>query len=136
MLKQARLGGSRPWDDGTFAAVFSTGVFTEGHAPASSFDDLVRITRRGGYIIVTVRDIVFERDGFAQKFSDLETSGRWISVETSEPFRAFAIAEPDVLVRAYVFQVRSPRFPPASLLRVVRTSQATAEAHADKLTPS
>ena len=105
ILKPARLGGSLPWEDGTFAAVYSTGVFTEGHAPASSFDDLVRITRKGGFIIVTVRDTVFERDGFAQKFADLEMSGHWIPVETSDPFRAFAIAEPEVLVNTFVFKV-------------------------------
>jgi len=105
ILKPARLGASLPWEDDTFAAVYSTGVFTEGHAPASSFDDLVRITRKAGYIIVTVRDTVLERDGFAQKFTDLEMSGHWISIETSKPFRAFAIAEPEVLVQAFVFKV-------------------------------
>lgn len=105
ILKPAQLGGALPWEDNTFAAIYSTGVFTEGHAPASSFDDLVRITRQGGFIIVTVRDTVFERDGFAKKFADLETSGHWISVETSDPFRAFAIAEPEVLVNAFVFKV-------------------------------
>ena len=105
ILKPARLGGSLPWEDDTFAAVYSTGVFTEGHAPASSFDDLVRITRKGGFVIVTVRDTVLERDGFAQKFGDLEMSGHWIPIESSEPFRAFAIAEPEVLVQAFVFRV-------------------------------
>jgi predicted TPR repeat methyltransferase len=106
ILKPARLGGALPWEDQTFAAVYSTGVFTEGHAPASSFDDMVRITKKGGFIIVTVRDTVFERDGFAQKFTDIEAAGLWRTIEISPPFRAFAIAEPEVLVQAFVFQVQ------------------------------
>ena len=37
-LTQAELGKTLPWPDGHFAAFFSTGVFTEGHAPASALD--------------------------------------------------------------------------------------------------
>ena len=44
-LTQAELGRKLPWPDGHFAAFFSTGVFTEGHAPASGLDELVRITQ-------------------------------------------------------------------------------------------
>ena len=67
MLKQAELGKTLPWPDGHFAAFFSTGVFTEGHAPASGLDELVRITRTGGHAIVTVRDIVLEQPRLPRK---------------------------------------------------------------------
>ena len=105
VLKQAALGETLPWPDGHFAAFFSTGVFTEGHAPASSLEELVRITRKGGHAIFTVRDSVFEQGGFRDVFERLEQAGRWRSVEESPPFRAFAIAEPDVLVKAFVFEI-------------------------------
>ncbi len=104
-LTQAALGGPLPYADGHFAAFFSTGVFTEGHAPASGLDELVRATRRGGHAVFTVRDVVLDRDGFRAKFEELERAGRWRPVEESPPFRAFAIAEPDVLVQAFVFEV-------------------------------
>ena len=104
-LKRARLGDSLPWPDRYFAAILSTGVFTEGHAPASGFDELVRMTRPGGHIVATVRDVVLERDGFRDKFMELESAGRWSIVEESAPFRAFAIAEPEVLVKTFVFVV-------------------------------
>lgn len=103
VLKQAALGERLPWPDGHFAAVFSTGVFTEGHAPASSLDELVRITRPGGHAIFTVRDTVLERGGFREVFARLEKAGRWRMVEESPFFRAFAIAEPEVLVKTFVF---------------------------------
>ncbi|MCP5001649.1 MAG: class I SAM-dependent methyltransferase [Hyphomicrobiales bacterium] len=104
-LKQAALGKELPWPDDYFAAFFSTGVFTQGHAPASALDELARITRPGGYAILTVRDTVWEANGFAAKFDQLEQAGIWSSVEKSPPFRAFAIEEPELLVQAFVFQL-------------------------------
>lgn len=104
-LKQAALGGTLPWPDDHFAAFFSTGVFTQGHAPASSLEELVRITRPGGTAIFTVRDVVLESDGFLGIFKTLEDDGRWRVLEDSPAFRAFAIDEPDVLVKAFAFEV-------------------------------
>lgn len=103
-LVAAELGKPLPWGDEHFAAAFSTGVFTSGHAPASSLDELARITRAGGHVIFTVRDIVIEPDGFSAKMAELEDAGRWRLIEESDPFRAFAIDEPEVLVKAFVFE--------------------------------
>lgn len=104
-LKQADLGGQLPWADGHFAAFLSTGVFTEGHAPASSLDELVRITQRGGHAIFTVRDTVLETGGFRAMFAKMEETRRWRPIEESPPFRAFAVGEPEVQVQAFVFEV-------------------------------
>jgi predicted TPR repeat methyltransferase len=105
VLTRAALGGALPCPDGHFSAFISTGVFTSGHAPASSLDELVRITASGGHAIFTVRDTVLDTGGFLAKFAALEASGKWRPVEESPPFRAFAVAEPDVLVKAYIFRV-------------------------------
>ncbi|MBL8576605.1 MAG: class I SAM-dependent methyltransferase [Mesorhizobium sp.] len=104
-LTEAELGKALPWPDGHFAAFFSTGVFTEGHAPASALDELVRITRPGGYAVLTVRDTVLVSQGFRAKFTELEKEDRWETVDESPLFRAFTIAEPEVLVQAFVFRV-------------------------------
>ncbi|SOE16824.1 methyltransferase family protein [Hoeflea halophila] len=104
-LKRATLGEGLPWDDNHFAAFFSTGVFTEGHAPASSLNELCRITRPGGTAIFTVRDKIFHSGGFASTIDDLSGRGIWRRLEQSPPFRAFALDEPDVLVTAHVFKV-------------------------------
>lgn len=104
-LKQAELGRALPWPDGHFAGFLSTGVFTAGHAPASSLDELVRIVRPGGHAVFTVRDLLVEDGGFRAVFRLLEKAGRWRAVEESEPFRAFVLAEPDVLVKAFVFEI-------------------------------
>jgi predicted TPR repeat methyltransferase len=104
-LRRATLGEVLPWADDHFAAFFSTGVFTEGHAPASSLDELCRITRPGGIAIFTVRDKIFHCGGFASTLEDLSGRGIWRRLEQSPPFRAFALDEPDVLVGAHVFEV-------------------------------
>jgi predicted TPR repeat methyltransferase len=104
-LVQAELGKALPWADGHFAAVFSTGVFTAGHAPASGLDELARITRPGGHAIFTVRDVIIESGGFAERMAALEKAGTWRPIEESEPFRAFAIDEPEVLVKTFVFEI-------------------------------
>ena len=104
-LMRAVLGEVLPWPSGRFAAFVSTGVFTQGHAPASSLRELARITRAGGHAIFTVRDTVLESGGFRETFAALEQAGRWRLLEESPPFRAFAIAEPEVLVKAFVFEV-------------------------------
>ncbi len=104
-LKQASLGETLPWPDGYFAAFLSTGVFTEGHAPASSLEELARITKTGGHAIFTVRDTVLEQGGFRDVFEWLEKAERWKPVEESPLFRAFAIAEPEVLLKAFVFEI-------------------------------
>jgi predicted TPR repeat methyltransferase len=104
-LKEAGLGGRLPWADRHFSAFLSTGVFTEGHAPASSLEELARVTRKGGHAIFTVRDTVLEAGGFRDIFTRLEKTGRWRPIEESPPFRAFAVGEPEVQVQAFVFEV-------------------------------
>jgi len=103
-LKQAVLGGPLPWPDGHFRAFFSTGVFTMGHAPASGLRELVRITRKGGHAIFTVRDQVFESGGFQPLFDELEQGQKWRLAEESPWFRCYAVADPEALVKTFVFQ--------------------------------
>lgn len=58
-----------------------------------------------------MRESVLEAGGFRAKFAELEIAGRWTLVEESAPFRAFAVAEPEVTVRAFVFRVLAERLP-------------------------
>lgn len=104
-LKQGTLGETLPWPDGHFRAFFSTGVFTMGHAPASGLHDLARITRTGGHAIFTVRQGVMETGGFRGVFAALEREKTWRPVEESPWFRCYAIAEPEAVVKAFVFEI-------------------------------
>jgi len=104
-LTEAALGDPLPWPDGHFRAFFSTGVFTISHAPASGLYELARITRKGGHAIFTVRDQVLDSGGFRQVFADLERKQTWRLVEEAPWLRAYAVAEPDALVKPFVFEI-------------------------------
>ncbi len=104
-LHRASLGEALPFADGAFAAALSAGTFTEGHAPASALPEVARLVRPGGAVVLTVRESVLEAKGFRAVFARLAAGGRWAPLEESPPFRAFALAEPEVTVRAFAFRV-------------------------------
>jgi SAM-dependent methyltransferase len=88
-----------------FDAVISIGVLTLGHAPASSFDELVRITRPGGCIVFSLRPDVYEGGGFKEKMTGLENAGKWELVEESEKKQILPKGEPDVYHQVWVYKV-------------------------------
>jgi SAM-dependent methyltransferase len=103
-LVEARLGESLPYETATFDAVVSSGVLTTGHAPASSLDELVRITRPGGYVGFTLRSDETP-PGFDEAIARLTEAGRWELVEKGDELQAMPTSEPAVLVRVWVFRV-------------------------------
>ncbi|MBW2631776.1 MAG: hypothetical protein JRC90_08455 [Deltaproteobacteria bacterium] len=82
-------------------------MLTVGHAPASSFDELIRITRPGGYIVFSLRPDVYRDSGFKEKQDALESEGKWKPVETSEEFQTMPKGEPDVCHQVWVYQIVS-----------------------------
>lgn len=81
-LSRAVLGEALDFDDGQFAAVISTGVFTTGHVGAEALPELIRITRSGGVLVLTIKETIWN-GGFAEALagrSALEL------VESTEPY--------------------------------------------------
>jgi hypothetical protein len=75
LLIQVEFGKTLPFFDGRFAAFISFGVFTAGHAPASSLFELVQILKLGGFAVFTVRDSTFESRGFRDVFCAVRSAG-------------------------------------------------------------
>ena len=105
-LHQMELGKQLDLPTDAFSAVVSTGVFTAGHAPPESFDELIRVTRPGGHMIFSVRTDVYEEGGFKEKQEALEREGRWQLLEMSEPFSQLRYEDPELKVRVFAYQVR------------------------------
>ncbi|XDA98959.1 class I SAM-dependent methyltransferase [Sulfitobacter sp. LCG007] len=59
-LHRAALGMSLPFADGAFAGIVSAGVFTTGHVGPEGLDELARICRKGGAMVVTVKQPLWE----------------------------------------------------------------------------
>lgn len=103
-LEQMVLGETLEFADDTFAAMVATGVFTLGHAPASAFDELVRVIRPGGHLVFSLRADVVEEAGYHERFAALEGAGKWRSVTESPDFPGLPYEEPDLMHRVVVFQ--------------------------------
>lgn len=104
-LNRMVMGEPLDFASDSFDAVISVGVLTLGHAPASSLDELVRITRPGGHIVFTLRPDVYEGSGFKEKQALLESEGKWTLVEASDEFQLLPKGEPDVYHQIWVYQV-------------------------------
>ena len=116
MLKEARgknvytefhqmvLGDTLDFDSDQFDSVISVGVFTLGHAPASAFDELIRVTRPGGYVVFSLRTDVYETGGFKDKQDSLEAEGKWRLVEAGERFQPLPKGEPEVYHQIWVYR--------------------------------
>ncbi len=102
---QMVMGESLDYPTDSFDAVISVGVLTIGHAPAGSFDELVRITKPGGYIVFSLRPDVYENNGFHEKQSALESQRKWQLVEVTEEFQAMPKGEPEVHHQVWVYQI-------------------------------
>ena len=103
---QMALGKRLGFASDSFDGVISVGVFTIGHAPASSLDELVRVTKPEGHIVFSIRPDVYASAGFKEKQAALESAGKWELVEVSEPAPVLPKGEPDVLHQVWVYSVR------------------------------
>lgn len=102
---QMVMGEALSFPTDSFDGVISVGVLTVGHAPASSLDELVRVTKPAGHVIFTLRPDVYEGSGFKQKQTALEKAKLWTLVEVTEPSPVLPKGEPDVCHQVWVYQV-------------------------------
>ena len=101
---QMTLGETLGFETGQFDAVISIGVFTLGHAPINSFDELVRVTKPGGYVVFSLRTDMVD-DGYQAYFDKLDAAGKWKLAEVSDPYQPLPKGEPEVFHQIWAFQV-------------------------------
>jgi predicted TPR repeat methyltransferase len=79
------LGGPLPFADDRFAGIVSAGVFTSGHVGVEGLDELLRICRRDGVIVLTVKDTLWH-GGFQARLAELERGGIARIAEETPPY--------------------------------------------------
>ena len=104
-LRQMILGEPLDFPTATFDAVTACGVFTYGHAPSSSFDELIRVTKPKGYILFTLRPDFYESSDFKAKMEDLATQEKWQLTEQGKPYKSEPKGQPDLYLQTWVYQV-------------------------------
>jgi len=102
-LRQMALGGMLDYPDNSFRAIVAAGVFNASHAPPSSFDELVRITKPDGHLIFTVKQEDIEPAGFQAKFDELETRNIWRKIEIVGPYIPM-LNEPKITASIFIYQ--------------------------------
>lgn len=73
-LQTEDMTGPLSYESNAYDAVVCVGTFTHAHVGPKGFDELVRITRRGGPIVATVHEEVWG-DGYEAHFARLEAAG-------------------------------------------------------------
>jgi predicted TPR repeat methyltransferase len=81
----AALGTTLPFPDGHFASIIASGVFTTGHVGVDGLDDLIRITKPGGFIVLTVKDALWHSQ-FEDRLGALIQAGRLSIAELLDPY--------------------------------------------------
>ncbi len=103
-LRQMELGKPLDFPDDSFGTFTAMGVLGM-YAPAKSLDELVRVTRPGGYGIFTMNQDAYLNKGFKEKHETLEQEGKWRFVHVTKSFVNMPVAAPDRLRQVYVYQV-------------------------------
>lgn len=69
-----------------YDAVVCTGTFTYGHVKANAFNELIRITKKGGYICFTIREGAYEDYGYRRRMIELEQEKAWdlVAIENAD----------------------------------------------------
>jgi SAM-dependent methyltransferase len=104
-LHQMTLGEPLNFASGHFGACQSIGVFTAGHAPASAFDELVRVLCSGAHIIFSLMEDVYVPNGYKDKFADLQDAGKWQMVARTKKFPGLPLENPELFHRVYVYRI-------------------------------
>ncbi|HMB16765.1 MAG TPA: class I SAM-dependent methyltransferase [Pelovirga sp.] len=76
-LYQADLTAPLDFADGEFDAIISVGTFTCGHVGPEAFNELIRVTRPGGYLCFAVREQAWEEDDYQTTMDRLARQDVW-----------------------------------------------------------
>jgi SAM-dependent methyltransferase len=103
-LHQLALGGTLPFASGTYSGIVSAGVFTTGHVGADALDELLRITKSGGAIVLTVKNPIWDA-GFAKRILRAEKDKALEVLEETEPYVSMPGEQGVVPARAIALKV-------------------------------
>jgi len=103
-LHRLAMGGPLPFADNAYAGVISAGVFTSGHVGVEGLDELIRICRPGGVIVLTVKNTLWQA-GFAERIAALEAQGMLTRLEETPPYASMPGEADTVPSRGLVLRV-------------------------------
>lgn len=89
-------------DPNTYDASICVGTFTYAHVGPQGFDELVRVTKPGGYVCFTVRDGAYQDYNYREHMLKLEADNAWeLQTMAHEPY----LLKEDVVAKFCVYKV-------------------------------
>jgi SAM-dependent methyltransferase len=105
-LHHMELGLPLDFPSDHFDATICIGSFGPGHAPASSLDELIRVTKPGGTFMFNIPIGYASTGVFDAKVATIIATGAWELVSAGDDFPPMPISEPDVLTNIWHYRVR------------------------------
>jgi hypothetical protein len=96
-----------PLADDTYAGVISIGVFTSGHVGVEGLDELLRVVRPHGIVVLTVKNTLWE-SGFADRIVTLSSEGVLSRIDETIPYVSMPGEAGTVPSRALVLRKVAP----------------------------
>ncbi len=103
-LEQMVLGDPLTFDDNAYAATYCVGALSSNHAPPSSFDELIRVTRPAGVIVFSLRADE-DTNHFFEVIHLHERKRNWREIFRTTPFVSMPTGDPDIQHQIFVFEV-------------------------------
>ena len=83
-LETADLTRRLEREDGRYDVVVCVGTLTQGHVGPKVLSEFVRVTKKGGLVVATVLDDIWESGGYKSKVEGLEEDGKVEVLGTEE----------------------------------------------------
>jgi predicted TPR repeat methyltransferase len=104
-LRQVELGATLPFETDHFAATFCVGTMTPGHAPIETLDELIRVTRPGGFVAFSLRHDEGQIPRYLSYPETLIAAGRMRQFFLSDRFATMPLGEPSIFNRVHICEV-------------------------------
>ena len=92
-IEKIDLNKALKFKDNIYDVIMCVGTFTYGHVKPQALDELIRITKKKGFICFTINEGIYEEYGFDNKIKELSNNKSW---KVKEFFKSNYIINKDV----------------------------------------
>ena len=103
-VHRMRLGDRLDFEDETFAVTASLAAFAPGHASHDAFGELIRVTKRGGLLVLALRAGCEAQTRFDEKRAEFERAGHWVLRDEVPDFVSHGDVDPPLRYGIHVYQ--------------------------------
>lgn len=104
-VHRMRLGDRLDFEDNRFAVVASLAAMSPGHAGADAFEELIRITKPGGLLVLSLRAGCESITGFDARRVALEKAGQWRLEDQITDFESHPEYDPPLRYGVHVYRI-------------------------------